>query len=243
MMQGAAANPGGARSSRGSRQSISRELILERALAVADEEGVAALTMRRLAEEFGVDAMAIHRQVGGKEGLLDGLVETLWSELSPPAANAGWERSLRSMAYDLRSLAHDHPRVFALVSTRPLMPLPALQLTASALDKLEGAGYPRDVAAEAIRSLFAYAVGYGLTELGLLAVGDAEGEAGAATDIESLVRMTQALPRETPAHLVEVAATVCACDMDRQFTFGLDLMIKGLEAHRKSLRGRAVRKP
>jgi AcrR family transcriptional regulator len=206
---------------------LSRSEVLATALKIADDEGFEALTMRRLAQELGVDAMAVHRHVGGRDGLLDGLVEAMWAEIALPPKNAGWERALRAMAESMRALAHAHPNVYGLLCSRWVMPQSALELSDDVLKRLEGAGFSRDVAGEAVRSVFAYAMGYAVTELGLLA--PQSGESGQApSDIELLVRIMQAVPRGTPPRLIEVAATVCNCDVDRQFTFGLDLMLLGL---------------
>lgn len=206
---------------------LSRTEILKAALKIADDEGFEALTMRRLAQELGVDAMAVHRHVGGRDGLLDGLVEAMWAEITLPPKNSGWERALRGMAESMRALAHAHPNVYGLLCTRWVMPQSALELCDDVLKRLEGAGFSRDVAGEAVRSVFAYAMGYAVTELGLPAPERAEsGEP--SSDIELLIRIMQAVPRDTPPHLIEVAATICCCDMDRQFTFGLDLMLSGL---------------
>lgn len=214
-----------------------RDNIVATALRLADREGVGALTMRRLGQEVGVDAMAVHRHVGGKQGLLDALADALWAQLRPPAPGMGWERSLRAVAEDLRSIAHAHPRLFPLMSTRAIMPVPGLRVAAELLGRLETAGYSREVAAEAIRSVLAYAIGYAITELGLLGAADQD-IAQQESEIESLVRITQALPPETPSDVVEVASIICTCDMDRQFTFGLELMLNGLRTKRKPRAGK-----
>jgi AcrR family transcriptional regulator len=223
----------------GSRRApLSRTEILETSLKIADDDGFEALTMRQLAQELGVDAMAVHRHVGGRDGLLDGLVEAMWSEITLPPKNAGWEQALRAMAESMRALAQAHPNVYGLLCTRWVMPQSALELCDDVLKRLEGAGFSRDVSGEAVRSVFAYAMGYAVTELGLLV--PQSGESGQApSDIEMLVRIMQAVPRDTPPRLIEVAATICNCDMDRQFTFGLDLMLSGL-ASQKGARGRKV---
>jgi len=100
----------------------------------------------------------------------------------------------------------------------------------AALAALGRAGLDRQRAAEMLRTLVAYAAGYGMLELsyGMLelstaAIGDASG-------IEQIVRLTRALPRDVPVHLVEVARLCADCDMDYQFNLGLDLILTGLEA-------------
>lgn len=220
---------------------LSRTEILENALRIADEDGFEALTMRRLAQELGVDPMAIHRHVGGRDGLLDGLVEAIWAEITLPPKDAGWQQALRTMADSMRALAHAHPNVYGLLCTRSVIPQSALELCDDVLKRLEGAGFSRDIAGEAVRSVLAYAMGYAVTELGLPAPERAEsGEP--SSEIELLVRIMRAVPHGTPPHLIEVASTICYCDVDHQFTFGLDLMLSGLTSHKRARDRRGGRK-
>jgi AcrR family transcriptional regulator len=213
------------------RGSLSRPEILKTALRVAGEGGLEALTMRRLSQELGVDPMAVHRHVGGRDGLLDGLVEAMWAEITLPPKESGWDEALRAMARSMRALAHSHPNIYGLMCTRWVMPQSALELCDDVLKRLEDAGFSRDIAGEAVRSVFAYAMGYAVTELGLY-LPDGHESRAPTSDFEVLVRIMDAIPRGTAPHLVEVAATICNCDMNRQFTFGLDLMLSGLATHR-----------
>jgi AcrR family transcriptional regulator len=209
---------------------LSRSKILKTALQVADADGLDALTMRRLAQELRVDPMAVHRHVGGRDGLLDGLVKAMWAEITLPPKDSGWDEALRAMADSMRVLAHAHPNVYGLLCTRWVMPQHALELCDDVLKRLGDAGFTKDIAGEAVRSVFAYAMGYAVTELGL-SLPEGQEPRAPTSDIEVLVRIMDAIPRGTAPHLVEVAATVCNCDMNRQFTFGLDLMLSGLASH------------
>jgi hypothetical protein len=92
----------------------------------------------------------------------------------------------------------------------------------ASLAALERAGLDRPRAAEMLRTLFSYAMGYGLLEL---SAASPTGE----TELERLVSLARAVPRDVPARLVEVARLMADCDMDLQFTLGLDLILAGLE--------------
>ena len=205
------------------RGQLSRERILTGALELVDQDGLEALTMRRLADHLNVDPMSIYNHVDGKDGLLDGLAEALWFDVQLPAGDAGWKEALRSFAVSLRAVAHAHPHAYGLICGRGLLPEPGLRQIDAALASLERAGLSREQAAEMIRTLFSYAVGYGMLELSAT-------PAAGTTGLEQIVRLIRALPSGTPVHLVEVARLMCDCDMDYQFELGLDLILTGLEA-------------
>ncbi|KQX70399.1 TetR/AcrR family transcriptional regulator C-terminal domain-containing protein [Streptomyces sp. Root1310] len=150
---------------------LSRPLVLAAAVAVVDREGLAALTMRRLATDLGVEPMAIYRYTAGKEALLDGLVEAFFAEVNErlrtsaaqPAAPAdvpAWHAELRRIAHAFASVVHLHPELLPVVATRPLAvpvarrPKPMLQLTEHILAVLSRAGFD-DATALAIYRAFA----------------------------------------------------------------------------------------
>ena len=206
----------------GRRGQLSRTRILEAALKLVDQDGLEALTMRRLADRLKVDPMSLYNHLDSKEALLDGIAEALWNEVRLPAGHVGWKEALRMLASSLRGLAKVHPHAYALLFGRGILPAPALHAFDAAMYTLDQAGLNRDKAAEMIRTLMAYAVGYGMVELSAPVVG--------GTGLEQIVSLTRALPRDAPIHLVEVARLMCDCDMDYQFDLGLDLILAGLEA-------------
>lgn len=181
--------------------------------------------MRRLADRLKVDPMSIYNYVNGKDVLLDGLAEALWEEVELPSEEATWKQSLRSFATSLRGLARTHPQAYGLLC-RACLTEPALRTMDVSLAALERAGLDRRRAAEMLRTLFSYAVGYGLLELSAAAP-------TGSTELERLVSLTRAVPRDAPAHLVEVARLMADCDMDYQFQLGLDLIIAGQEGSLK----------
>lgn len=202
---------------------LSRERILATGLELVDQDGLEALTMRRLAEALRVDPMSLYNHVKSKDDLLDGLTEALWSEVRLPDRTEGWKPTLRAFATSIRGLARIHPLAYPLLIGRGILPRPALEAVDASLNRLEAAGLTRPKAAEMLRTLIAYAAGYALLEL---SCAPAEG----ATQLEQIVSLTRALPRDAPVHLVEVARLWSDCDMDFQFELGLDLILGGLEA-------------
>ncbi len=98
---------------------ISREAVLSAALALADSEGLEAVTMHAVARRLQVTPMALYRHVDDKNALLDGLVEQLLTEYPLPLAEQSWEERLMTLAAGIRDTARRHPAVFPLLLTRP----------------------------------------------------------------------------------------------------------------------------
>jgi AcrR family transcriptional regulator len=208
------------------RRLLTRERILHAGLRLIDQQGLEAFTMRKLAQELSVDPMSLYRHFESKDALLDGVAEVLWGEVELPESEIGWEALLLSMATSLRALAQAHPHAYALLLTRQSLSLAMLRLFDAILELLQRAGFERKRASEIICTVCSYA----MVELSALQAGQSEHVTeGTMTDIGRLTQIMRRLPRETPAHLVEVACVLTDCDMDAQFTFGLDLMLASLK--------------
>ncbi|WP_371619220.1 TetR/AcrR family transcriptional regulator [Streptomyces sp. NBC_00454] len=158
---------------------LSRPLVLAAAVALVDRDGLAALTMRRLATDLGVEPMAIYRYTAGKEALLDGLVEAFFAEVNDrlrTSAEAGagaarsdpgadWHAELRRIARAFASAVHAHPEILPVVATRPLSvpmarrPAPLLQLTEHILAVLGRAGFDDATTLTVYRAFVAWNLG------------------------------------------------------------------------------------
>ncbi|MFE2285244.1 TetR/AcrR family transcriptional regulator [Streptomyces sp. NPDC059443] len=159
---------------------LSRPLVLAAAVALVDREGLAGLTMRRLAADLGVEPMAIYRYTAGKEALLDGLVEAFFAEVndrlrtSAEAVPAGretgpgdpsWRAELRRIARAFAAAVHAHPEILPVVATRPLSvpmarrPTPLLQLTEHILEVLGRAGFDDATTLTVYRAFVAWNLG------------------------------------------------------------------------------------
>jgi AcrR family transcriptional regulator len=221
------------------RPRLSREEVLHSALRLIDGQGLDGFTMRKLAQELGVDPMAVYNYVDDKGALLDGLVEVLWAELDLGRDDAGWEDALRSLARSIRALAHAHPQAYPLLVNRQVMPASALRACDVTLRRLERAGFERAGAAEALRTVWAYAIGYGLIEISCLLPAASSQSGDAATPLERLRQILCRIPPDVPPRLAEVACLVCDCDLERQFTRGLEVIITGLDPKIARARGAA----
>ncbi|MFF4378466.1 TetR/AcrR family transcriptional regulator [Kitasatospora sp. NPDC001547] len=152
---------------------LSRPLVLGAAVALVDREGLAALTMRRLAADLGVESMALYRYTPGKEALIDGLVEAYFDEINARlragagrgSHEAGWRTELRRIARAFAATAHAHPEILPLVATRPLAvpitrrPVSVLELTEHILAVLGRAGFDDAGALTVYRTFVAWNLG------------------------------------------------------------------------------------
>jgi AcrR family transcriptional regulator len=208
---------------------LSRDEILRAALAYTDELGLDALSMHKLGARLGVKAMSLYNHVDGKDGLLDGLVDLLWSEVRPDeGAEGDWRGRLRHLAQAVRETVRRHPSSAPLIMSRPVLPVGALRVFKAQLDALEQAGFSRQRAVEVVRTVAAYAFGAALSELCWSCAA-----AAVETDLGRLRRISQMLPDDVPEDLLAVAMDICgSCDLDGPFELGLDLMLKGLEPGR-----------
>ncbi len=195
-----------------------RRLILDQALALVDERGLAAMSMRAVAERVGLTSMALYPYVGGKDALLDGLVDLLTLALATSVGDAlaeiDWGLRLRALGRAVRSLARAHPSAFPLLLNRPAAGASASWLTAALRGVLHDAGVPDGEVPRVARMICAFLLGYTTGEVtGGLPGGTAAGPqpdgpqpaeaAGAGADEEfdadlgDLIRLVETLPPRT----------------------------------------------
>src|SRR5213596_3087062 len=98
-----------------SRLPLSRERVLEAAIRIADEGGIEALTMRKLARELGVEAMSLYNHVANKDDLVDGIVDLVVSEIDLPSTAEDWETAIREYAISAHEALLRHPWACSLV--------------------------------------------------------------------------------------------------------------------------------
>lgn len=159
----------------GARAALTRELILDEAIAAIDENGLVALTMRSLGARLGVEAMALYRYVNGREDLLEGVVDTLVEQIrvdpeTRMEPSDGWQAFLQWLAHAVRQVAIDHPVIFPLVATRhpaaPWLrpPLRSLRVVEEFLDGLTSRGFTDEQAVAAYRIFTSFLLGHLLLE-------------------------------------------------------------------------------
>jgi AcrR family transcriptional regulator len=126
---------------------LTRSAVLAQALALGDESGIEAVTIRGVADRLGVTPMALYRHVGDKEGLRDGLADALYAKLRIPEPTDDWWEELARLARSTRALLLEHPWAVPLFS-RPLTGPHSLALEAALGDSLRKAGFSSREATE-----------------------------------------------------------------------------------------------
>lgn len=158
------------------RTSLSRDAILSAAIDVVDQHGLGALSMRRLGELLGVEAMSLYYYVNGREDLLEGMVATLVDQVRVPPREEfgpanGWQAFLQHIAHAVRRIAVEHPQMFPLVATRPPAapwlrpPLRSLRLVEDFLEGLHVRGLEDEQATWVYKTFASFLLGHLLLEV------------------------------------------------------------------------------
>jgi AcrR family transcriptional regulator len=208
------------------REPLTRDRIIEAALRVMDEEGLEAVTMRRIGRELGVEAMSLYNHVEDKDDILEGVTEQVMNGFEFPASTGDWARDARAMSREWRRLLSLHPSVCQLLAERhkPLEGRATYRAMDSALEVLRRAGLSARDAAQAFNALGGYILGFVMMEQGLMLVGN---------DVEHARQhdlTVEALQGSDLVHVKECFPFFADCTTDQQFDFGLDLMIRGIRA-------------
>lgn len=204
------------------RQPLSRERVIEAAARVADSGGLDAVSMRSVGKELGVEAMSLYHHVRGKDDLLDGLADWVFTRIALPALDDPWRPAMVARAASARAALGSHPWGLTLIAPRDAGPA-LLRHHDTVLGCLRRNGFPVRLAMHAFSALDAYVYGFVLTELNL------PFEAGESA--EELVESMD-LPLDDLPFLAEmVAEQVVGRDYSYadEFGYGLDLILDGLE--------------
>lgn len=143
---------------------ISRDEVLQASLAIADADGLEAVTMQAVARRLGVTPMALYRHVASKADLLDALVEGLLTEFSLPAGDLPPAERLRAMGRSIREVARRHPSLFPLLLQRPAVTPESRRVRDSVCAALEEAGLGAAQARQAERLLSTVVLGFAASE-------------------------------------------------------------------------------
>ncbi|HEX2029083.1 MAG TPA: TetR/AcrR family transcriptional regulator C-terminal domain-containing protein [Nitriliruptorales bacterium] len=219
---------------------LSRARVLRAAVALADRDGIEALTMRRLAQELGVEAMSLYHHVANKQALLDGLVDLIVLEVDDtldqadvPSAADDWQAAMRARILAARGVLLRHPWAPRILQTRTAISPAIIGYFDGLLGIFRAGGFSYDLAHHALHTLGSRALGFTQE---LFEPDDPDG--GDEQTLAMLEQMAERFP-----HLVgmlgEIShddpdSTLGWCDDQAEFEFGLDLILDGLEQRRAS---------
>jgi AcrR family transcriptional regulator len=213
------------------RGSTSREGILAAALRLVDREGLEGLTMRSLAAELGVVPMATYRHFANKGELLDALLEEVTATVDPGDGGAGWRDTARHLAAAIRARLLAHPGVVPALVNRPSLGPSAIRLTEVLYAALRRDGFPASDLEPGANLVFGYILGFVAFEAPRLGP---EGSAEAALHVPQAVvaRTYDGLDEEELPITAELRPDPAEFVSARQFAWGLEVVLDGLERRR-----------
>jgi AcrR family transcriptional regulator len=216
---------------------LTRERVLHAAVALADESGSESLSMRKLGEAVGVEAMSLYHHVANKEDLLDGMIDVVFGEIDLPAGGDDWKTAMRQRGVSARRVLSRHGWAIGFMESRSSPGPATLRHHDAVLGCLRDAGFSIELAAHAFSVLDSYIYGFALQERSL-----------PFTTPEETAELAQDILADLPAdaypHLAELTAQHVlqpGYDYGNEFEFGLDLILDGLERTSDEATGRSVR--
>jgi AcrR family transcriptional regulator len=209
------------------RGSLSREKIIEAALALLDEQGPAALSMRRLAHRLDVAPNALYSHVRDKADLIDGLVDHVYAGLDlTPDPSGGWTEQLATIAREIRDHLRAHPTVVPFAFQQPALGPHGLRLGEAIYAVLRPAGFPDRVVVGTVYALLTYVLGFVALELPRVGTNRRTSD----DFIRRLRAYFAALPPGEFPHHVDLAPLLARISTDDQFDFGIHTFLTGLSA-------------
>ena len=210
------------------RAPLTKERVLRAAVVLADRGGIDSLSMRKLAQALGVEAMSLYNHVQNKEDILDGVVDVVVSEIDVPQSGSDWKASLRQTVLAARTVMKQHLWAPHVIETRK-MPSPATFAYFDAvLGILRRGGFSLDTAHHALHVMGSRVLGF-TQEL----FNDSDDLAAGPEAAAMFAQMADKYP-----YIIEMAMAVThedglgGCDDDLEFGIALDLILDGLEKMR-----------
>ncbi len=204
------------------RAPLTRERVLRAAIALADRGGIGGVSMRKLADELGVEAMSLYYHVANKDELLRGMVDGVMGEIEAPAGG-GWKAAIRASAVSAHEVLLRHSWACGLMLSPKHMSLARVRYAEWLMQRLREGGFSADLTHHAYHALDGHIIGSTLWE-----AGPADRD---PADMAKAVASLRALPSDEYPHIAEhMALHRTSRHADRgAFEFGLDLLLDGLE--------------
>jgi len=206
------------------RTPLTRERVLQTAVRRADEGGIESLSMRKLGQELGVEAMALYHHFANKDDLVDGMVDLVFGEIKLPPSTRDWRIAMRQRAIAVRDALLRHRWAVGLMESRR-RPGPAnLRHHDAVIGSLRAGGFDIGMAAHAYSVLDSYIYGFALTKMNL-PFETSDDVAGVAQS------MLEPFPPDEYPHMLEILTDYVlkpGYDYGEEFEYGLDLILDGL---------------
>jgi AcrR family transcriptional regulator len=201
--------------------------VLRAAIALADQSGIESISMRKLGQRVGVEAMSLYNHVANKNDILDGMVDLVVGEIAIPRSDAHWSVALRETAGSAREVLLRHTWAPALIQSRVAPSHVRFRYSDALIGSLRRAGFSLDLAYTAQLTINSYIYGFTLHEVSWPF--DSEEQLDVAADLGRQVST------ETYPHLGEMLGWIMENTRSREsdFYFGLDLILDGIEKLRR----------
>ncbi|MET0765323.1 MAG: TetR/AcrR family transcriptional regulator [Blastococcus sp.] len=196
------------------------------ATALADAGGIESLTMRRLGDELGVEAMSLYKHVRNKDDLIDGMTDAVFAEIELPSGTSGWRTAMRERAVSVRAALTRHPWATPLMQSRTSPGPATMRHHDTVIGSLRTAGFSMALTAHAFSALDSYIYGFALQQRSL----PFETSEQTAELAEAILSR---FPVDDYPHLAELTVQHVlqpGYDYGDEFEFGLDLVLDGLES-------------
>jgi AcrR family transcriptional regulator len=206
------------------RERLSRDRVLRAAVARADAGGIESLSMRKLGEELGVEAMSLYTHVANKEDLLDGMTDAVFAEIALPTGDDDWRTAMRQRAMSTRDVLARHPWATRLMQSRTRPGPATLRHHDTVIGTLRRAGFSIELTAHAFSALDSYIYGFALQQTSL------PFETGEETAALAETIMGRFASGEYP-HLTELTVEHVlqpGYDYGKEFDTGLSVVLDGV---------------
>jgi AcrR family transcriptional regulator len=203
---------------------LSRDRVLRAALELADAEGVEALTMRRLGDELGFEAMSLYRHVANKNDLLDGMLDLVLAEWELPDGHGDWTEAIRASARSVHDALRRHRWAAGLLMTGSHIRPARLRYMESLLGRLRDAGFDAETTYYVYHLLDGYIFGFSLWEIAYTTI---------SVDSDVAAKLMETIPWDDYPHLTEHRDQHMDDGPHREvgaFGVGLDLILAGLQS-------------
>lgn len=200
---------------------LTRDRVLRAAVAIADQHGIDALTMRGLGQQLGVEAMSLYNHVANKDDILDGIVDLVVGEIEVPPAGTHWRSAMRQRAISAHQVLLAHPWAVTLITSRFNIGPGMTRYLEDTLGRLREGGFSIEGALDAWNTLDSHLYGFTLQQLNL------------PFDVEQTQQVSAdflaGFPTDEFPNVAEVVGRIMETGRDEDLEFGLDLILDGLE--------------
>ncbi len=215
------------------RTPLTKERVLRAAIQLADGDGIESLSMRKLGQALGVEAMSLYNHVANKDEILDGIVDEVVGEIRPVAGSGDWKTSMQQTATGARTVLRRHPWAREVIESRNNPGPATLRYMDSVIGILREGGFSVDITHHALHVLGSRIFGFSQDLW--------DDSSGSPPNPEVAAIMAREMSAKYP-YVTEIAMAAShdgglgGCDDDVEFAFSLDLILDGLERLRDPAR-------